>query len=89
MLSSIDTGIDYTHPLPGGKFGLGNKVIGGYDFVGDKYDGMYPLFVTSCSSTYHSTLLLGTNNPIPVPNYDPLDQCVGHGTHVGVSFCSK
>ncbi|EDR11679.1 pyrolysin [Laccaria bicolor S238N-H82] len=35
----IDTGIDYTHPLLGGNFGPGNKVIGGYDFVGDKYDG--------------------------------------------------
>ena len=88
MLSRIDAGIrDYTHPLPGGIFGLGNKVIGGYDFVGDKYDGKYPLFVTSCSSTYHSTLLQGANNP--VPDNDPLDQCVGHGTHVGVSFCSK
>ena len=76
MLSSIDTGIDLAH-----------KVIGGCDFVGDKYNGKDPLFVTSCSSTHHSTLPLGTNNP--VPDSDPLDQCVGHGTHVGVSFCSK
>jgi len=36
---SIDTGIDYTHPALGGKFGPGNKVVGGYDFVGDLYDG--------------------------------------------------
>ena len=50
MLSSIDTGIDYTHPLLGGKFGPGNKVIGGYDFVGDNYNGKYPLFVKSSSS---------------------------------------
>ncbi|QRV96029.1 pyrolysin [Ceratobasidium sp. AG-Ba] len=35
----IDTGIDYTHPLLGGKFGPGNKVIGGYDFVGDAFNG--------------------------------------------------
>ncbi|QRW22547.1 pyrolysin [Rhizoctonia solani] len=35
----IDTGIDYTHPALGGKFGPGNKVIGGYDFVGDAYTG--------------------------------------------------
>ncbi|QRV81569.1 pyrolysin [Ceratobasidium sp. AG-Ba] len=35
----IDTGIDYTHPLLGGKFGAGNKVIGGYDFVGDAFNG--------------------------------------------------
>lgn len=36
---SIDTGIDYTHPALGGKFGPGNKIIGGYDFVGDLYNG--------------------------------------------------
>ncbi|KAG8703544.1 hypothetical protein FRC12_018728 [Ceratobasidium sp. 428] len=35
----IDTGIDYTHPALGGKFGPGNKVAGGYDFVGDAYTG--------------------------------------------------
>lgn len=35
----IDSGIDYTHPALGGKFGPGNKVIGGYDFVGDAYTG--------------------------------------------------
>ncbi|KAG5643378.1 hypothetical protein DXG03_000992 [Asterophora parasitica] len=35
----IDTGIDYTHPSLGSGFGKGKKVIGGYDFVGDNYDG--------------------------------------------------
>ncbi|KAF6763347.1 pyrolysin [Ephemerocybe angulata] len=35
----IDTGIDYTHPALGGAFGPGNKVAGGYDIVGDAYDG--------------------------------------------------
>jgi hypothetical protein len=35
----IDTGIDYTHPALGGKYGPGNKVVGGYDFVGDAYTG--------------------------------------------------
>ncbi|KAH6897537.1 peptidase [Coprinopsis sp. MPI-PUGE-AT-0042] len=35
----IDTGIDYRHPFLGGAFGAGKKVIGGYDFVGDNYDG--------------------------------------------------
>ncbi|KAF8634300.1 hypothetical protein AX17_004252 [Amanita inopinata Kibby_2008] len=35
----IDTGIDYTHPLLGDGFGPGHKVIGGYDFVGDAYNG--------------------------------------------------
>ncbi|KAI0063549.1 pyrolysin [Artomyces pyxidatus] len=57
----IDTGIDYTHPALGGGFGPGYKVVGGYDFVGDAYNG--------------------SNSP--VPDDDPLDQCNGHGTHVG------
>ncbi|KAJ7187925.1 subtilisin-like protease [Mycena filopes] len=35
----IDTGIDYNHPLLGGGFGPGFKVIGGYDFVGDAFNG--------------------------------------------------
>ena len=71
----------------GGKFGPGNKVIGGYDFVGDNYNGKYSLLAESSSSNHHSTLLLGTNTP--VPDNDPLDQCAGHGTHVAVSFSSK
>ena len=87
MLSSIDSGIDYTHPLPGGIFGPGNEVIGGNDVVGDKYDGKDPLFVKSFSLIYHSTLLLGTN--IPVPHNHPLGQCAGHGTHVTVSSSSN
>ncbi|THG94885.1 hypothetical protein EW026_g6671 [Hermanssonia centrifuga] len=57
----IDTGIDYTHPALGGGIGPGFKVIGGFDFVGDAYNG---------SNT-------------PIPDSDPLDQCNGHGTHVG------
>ncbi|KAJ7772696.1 subtilisin-like protease [Mycena maculata] len=56
----IDTGIDYTHPLLGQGFGPGFKVIGGWDFVGNNYNG----------------------EDTPQPNYDPLDQCNGHGTHV-------
>ncbi|KAL4251463.1 Alkaline protease 1 [Abortiporus biennis] len=35
----LDTGIDYTHPLLGGGIGPGHKVIGGFDFVGDAFDG--------------------------------------------------
>ncbi|KAF5371300.1 hypothetical protein D9758_004263 [Tetrapyrgos nigripes] len=35
----LDTGIDYTHPALGGGFGPGHKVIGGFDLVGDDYDG--------------------------------------------------
>ncbi|EJD49641.1 subtilisin-like protease [Auricularia subglabra TFB-10046 SS5] len=56
----IDTGVDYEHPSLGGGFGKGYKVAGGWDFVGDDYDG------------YND----------PVPDQDPLDRCIGHGTHV-------
>lgn len=34
-----DIGIDYKHPDLGGCFGPGCRVITGYDFVGDKFDG--------------------------------------------------
>ena len=37
--NSIDTGIDYKHPALGGGFGQGFLVAGGYDFVGDAYNG--------------------------------------------------
>ena len=39
FLSSIDTGVDYNHPVLGGGIGPDRKVLGGYDFVGDAYDG--------------------------------------------------
>ncbi|KAK0225536.1 pyrolysin [Armillaria fumosa] len=32
-------GIDYTHPALGGAIGPWNKIIGGYDLVGDAYNG--------------------------------------------------
>ena len=35
----MDTGIDYHHPDLGGGFGPGYRVVTGYDFVGDRYDG--------------------------------------------------
>lgn len=35
----IDGGVDYTRPALGGCFGNGCKIAGGYDFVGDAYDG--------------------------------------------------
>ncbi|KAI0339940.1 subtilisin-like protease [Trametopsis cervina] len=35
----IDTGIDYRHPFLGAGFGPGHKVIGGWDFVGDAFNG--------------------------------------------------
>ncbi len=36
----IDTGVDYSHPDLGGGYGVGYKVIGGYDFVNDDADPM-------------------------------------------------
>ncbi|EJD35518.1 subtilisin-like protein [Auricularia subglabra TFB-10046 SS5] len=37
----IDSGVDYRHPSLGGGFGPGFKFAGGYDFVGDAYDGTF------------------------------------------------
>ncbi|KAI0823378.1 subtilisin-like protease [Trametes gibbosa] len=39
----IDTGIDFTNPFLGGAFGPGNKVIGGFDFVGDDFRANTPV----------------------------------------------
>ena len=36
----IDTGIDYTNPSLGGGFGVGHKVIAGYDFADNDADPM-------------------------------------------------
>jgi subtilisin family serine protease len=41
-IAVIDTGVDYTHPALGGGFGPGFKVIGGYDFVGEEFNGIDP-----------------------------------------------
>ncbi len=38
VVAILDTGVDYTHPDLGGAFGLGHKVIGGYDFVDNDED---------------------------------------------------
>ena len=37
--SSVDTGIDWTHPSLGAGIGPGHKIIGGFDFVGDNFNG--------------------------------------------------
>ncbi|THH29254.1 hypothetical protein EUX98_g4919 [Antrodiella citrinella] len=36
----LDTGIDFTHPVLGGGIGPGFKIIGGFDFVGDAFNGL-------------------------------------------------
>lgn len=44
---SIDTGVDFDHPsLGNGQWGPGHKIVGGYDFVGDAYNGamLFQLF---------------------------------------------
>ncbi|CRK13911.1 hypothetical protein BN1723_014015 [Verticillium longisporum] len=38
----VDTGTEYTHPALGGCLGVGCKVAGGYDFVGDNNSWPYP-----------------------------------------------
>jgi subtilisin family serine protease len=81
-------GVDYTHPSLGGAFGPGNKIAGGFDFVGDNYDGQ--LFNNSffINQNFNSHIrFIGTNTP--VPDADPLDKCNGHGTHVSVSIVSS
>src|SRR6185436_7924010 len=52
-----------------------DKVVGGYDFVGDNYD------VTDAD----------TSNDLPVPDPDPLDDAVvgAHGTHVAGICCGE
>ncbi len=35
----VDSGVDHRHPSLGAGFGPGFKVAGGYDFVGDDYNG--------------------------------------------------
>ena len=69
---TIDSGIDYNHPALGAGFGAGFKVVGGYDFVGDDYDGLWDPMTDDLSSD----TLAGTNTPVPDP--DPLDQCDGN-----------
>lgn len=38
-IAVIDSGVDYTAPELGGCFGPGCKIAGGYDYVGDNFDG--------------------------------------------------
>jgi subtilisin family serine protease len=54
---------------PNASFAGTDKVVGGYDFAGDDYDGSLPAT---------------DPNSQPVPDPDPLD-CNGHGSHVAGS----
>ncbi|WP_084470250.1 S8 family peptidase [Jiangella gansuensis] len=68
----IDTGIDIDHPDLGGDGTAGgtafpsDRVVAGYDFVGDDYNA------DDTSAAYQ---------PIPRPDDNP-DDCNGHGSHV-------
>ncbi|TFK66528.1 subtilisin-like protease [Pluteus cervinus] len=68
----IDTGIDYTHPLLGGGFGPGFKVAGGYDFVGDAYNGSNQLVpdndpLDQCNGHgTHVAGIVGASGPNPL-----------------------
>ena len=79
---SIHSGIDYNHPNLGGGFGPGNKVIGGYDLVGE--DGSYQLSEPRGQSL--TTFQLAGSNP--TPDDDPLDTCNGIGSHLAVVIVS-
>ncbi|KAH7107236.1 subtilisin-like protein [Auriculariales sp. MPI-PUGE-AT-0066] len=39
QVAILDTGVDFNHPNLGGGFGPGFKIAGGYDYVGDNYNG--------------------------------------------------
>ena len=68
----IDSGIDLDHPDLGGDDDPDvdplptNRIVAGYDFVGDKFNADDPA---------------APIDPTPVPDRNP-DDCAGHGTHV-------
>ena len=39
LVGIVDTGVDYNHPALGGCFGVGCKISGGADLVGDAFNG--------------------------------------------------
>jgi subtilisin family serine protease len=80
---SIDSGVDYEHPALGQGIGPGKKIIGGYDFAGNNYDGKAWLLASDWERSLTRTYT-GYNDP--VPDDDPIDTCDGHGTHVAVCY---
>ena len=74
----IDTGVDYTRTPLGGCFGPACKIVGGFDFVGDNYDGTNvpvpgPTPLDKCNG--HGTVtagIIGANdNEYGVPGVAP------------------
>ncbi|KIP04605.1 hypothetical protein PHLGIDRAFT_492880 [Phlebiopsis gigantea 11061_1 CR5-6] len=63
----LDTGVDFTHPSLGGGFGPGFKIVGGFDFVGDAYNGSNtpvpdPIPLDQCNGHgTHVTGIVGAN----------------------------
>ncbi|KAI8828894.1 peptidase S8/S53 domain-containing protein [Chytriomyces cf. hyalinus JEL632] len=61
----IDTGVYYLHPALGGGMGPSFKVLGGWDFVGDTYDGTSASLkpdndpLDNCSESSHGTHVSG------------------------------
>jgi subtilisin family serine protease len=59
----IDSGVDYTHPSLGGCFGTNCPIAGGFDFVGDGYNGQ-----STSGALFgwpRSSPALGRNTPVP------------------------
>jgi subtilisin family serine protease len=77
--SSIDTGVDYTHPQLGGGIGPGFKIVGGYDFVGPDYDGTNKPIPNPDPLDKCNGLCLSPSYNFGFPYI-----CTGHGTHVAV-----
>lgn len=62
--------MDYNHPLLGAGFGPGYKIFGGYDFVGDAFNGED----TPCNEPNPSYNCYF--NVFVAPGNDPLDEYV-------------
>ncbi|KAF9264167.1 subtilisin-like protease [Marasmius fiardii PR-910] len=76
-IGMIDTGVDYTHPALGNGFGPGFKIVGGYDFVGDQYNGSNKAVpdndpLDQCYGEYQRLHVFNLS----------LTTLSGHGTHV-------
>ena len=74
----IDGGVDYTRPALGGCFGSGCKVAGGYDFVGDNYNGSNtpvpdsnPLDICYSHGTIVAGIIGANDNIYGVPGVAP------------------